>query len=99
MYSPKHYVTEDFAFMLGFMRQYNFAALITSKNEIPIATHLPFIVEENSDSVILTSHLARANPQWKNFLCSESLVVFQEPHAYISPLLYEEKISVPTWNY
>ncbi|MCA1637374.1 MAG: FMN-binding negative transcriptional regulator [Acidobacteria bacterium] len=99
MYSPKHYVTEDFAFMLGFMRQYNFAALITSKNEIPIATHLPFIVEENSDSVILTSHLARANPQWKNFLCSESLVVFQEPHAYISPLWYEEKLSVPTWNY
>jgi len=99
MYSPKHYVTEDFAFMLGFMRRYNFATLVTSKNEILIATHLPFIVEESSDSVILTSHLARANPQWKNFANAEALVIFHEPHAYISPMWYEEELSVPTWNY
>src|SRR5262249_2047596 len=29
----------------------------------------------------------------------ESLVIFQGPHAYISPALYEIPESVPTWNY
>lgn len=99
MYSPKHYITEDRAFLLEFMRRYNFATLITSKNETPFATHLPFITEENKENLILTSHLARANPQWKDFADCEALVVFSEPHAYISPVWYAEIPAVPTWNY
>jgi transcriptional regulator len=99
MYSPKHYIIEDRAFMREFMRRYSFATVITAKNEIPFVTHLPFIVEENNGNLILTSHLARANPQWKDFADREVLVVFSEPHAYISPTWYEETLSVPTWNY
>ncbi|MDQ6786756.1 MAG: FMN-binding negative transcriptional regulator [Acidobacteriota bacterium] len=99
MYSPKHYQTDDRAFILEFMRRYNFAALVSAKNEKPFATHLPFITEENEEKVILISHLARANPQWKDFADAEVLVIFQEPHAYISPIWYEETLSVPTWNY
>lgn len=99
MYSPTHYKTEDRAFLLNFMRRYNFATLITAKNDIPFATHLPFIVEEVKENLVLTSHLARANPQWKDFAGAEVLVVFSEPHAYISPTWYEETLSVPTWNY
>ena len=99
MYSPKHYITEDFRFMLDFMRRHNFATLVTAKNDFPFATHLPFIVEENNETLVLSSHLARANPQWKNFVDAETLVIFQEPHAYVSPFWYEETLSVPTWNY
>jgi transcriptional regulator len=29
----------------------------------------------------------------------ESLIIFHGPHAYISPTLYENRESVPTWNY
>ncbi len=29
----------------------------------------------------------------------EVLVIFQEPHAYISPSLYNKTLNVPTWNY
>ena len=29
----------------------------------------------------------------------EVLVIFQGPHAYISPSWYEVELSVPTWNY
>jgi transcriptional regulator len=44
--------------------------------------------------------MAKANPQWANFKNEEEiLVIFQEPHSYISPSLYENKVSVPTWNY
>jgi len=99
MYSPNHYKTEDRAFLLKFMRRYNFATLITSKNQTPSATHLPFITEVRDEKIILTSHLARANPQWKDFADRDALVVFSEPHAYISPVWYAETLSVPTWNY
>jgi transcriptional regulator len=45
-------------------------------------------------------HMARANPQWKEFFDGEEvLVVFPGPHAYISPRWYEEQERVPTWNY
>lgn len=99
MYSPKHYITEDRAFMIGFTRQYNFATFVTSVDEQLAATRLPFIIEENEETIILSSHLARANPQWKDFSKTDALVIFQEPHAYISPLWYESEESVPTWNY
>ncbi|QDV37706.1 Protease synthase and sporulation protein PAI 2 [Tautonia plasticadhaerens] len=42
--------------------------------------------------------MARANPQWRD-VRGEVLVVFNGPHAYISPAWYEEPGTVPTWNY
>lgn len=62
-----------------------------------MATPLPFVYQENSNRLI--SHLARMNPQWEQLDPSQVLVVFSGPHAYISPTWYEEKNSVPTWNY
>ncbi len=46
--------------------------------------------------------MARANPQWRTFdETKEVLVIFQGPHAYVSPSWYvdEVELSVPTWNY
>jgi transcriptional regulator len=44
--------------------------------------------------------MARANTQWRAFAAgTEALVVFQGPHAYISPSWYATELSVPTWNY
>ena len=44
--------------------------------------------------------MARANPQWHDLVSEqEVLVIFQGPHAYISPSWYEVDLSVPTWNY
>ena len=51
------------------------------------------------------AHMARANPQWKTFTNDDAaddpevLVIFQGPHAYISPSWYESTVAVPTWNY
>ena len=44
-------------------------------------------------------HMAKNNPQWKEFFDDEVLVVFSGPHAYVSPRWYEEQERVPTWNY
>ena len=81
------------------MRQFSFATIITAENSFPIATHLPFIVAVKDEHVMLTSHFAKANQQWRDIETSQVLVIFSEPHAYISPRNYEKALNVPTWNY
>jgi transcriptional regulator len=68
---------------------------------VPFASHLPFIVEPDAgENGMLIAHMARANGQWQDFaINTEVLVIFQGPHAYVSPSLYETHPSVPTWNY
>jgi transcriptional regulator len=68
-------------------------------DEVPFASHLPFLVEPDAGSNgYLWGHMARANPHWPT-LAGEVLVIFPGPHAYISPAWYEEDNTVPTWNY
>jgi transcriptional regulator len=100
MYTPKHFEEKDRAKLIEFMKEYNFAAIVNSAKKRYWATHLPFLVEETGGEIILKAHMAKANPQWANFKPDEDvLVIFQEPHAYISPKLYDNPVSVPTWNY
>nr|WP_262902615.1 FMN-binding negative transcriptional regulator [Pontibacter aydingkolensis] len=83
-----------------FMREFSFATLVTIQDNKPFATHLPFVVENRNEQLILQTHVAKQNPQWKDLKAGqEALVIFQEPHAYISPALYEKQLNVPTWNY
>ncbi len=99
MYIPKDFEQTNKAKSIAFMHAFNFALLVSVKDELPVATHLPFVIEERNDEIILVSHLSKANEQWKTFTDKEMLVVFSEPHAYISPTLYEKQQNVPTWNY
>lgn len=99
MYIPKHFKGEGREEAIAFMRRFNFASLITAVKEVPMATHLPFVIIEREGNVILQAHFAKANPQWKEIADKESLVIFSEPHAYISPSHYEKEQNVPTWNY
>jgi len=65
----------------------------------PAATHLPLVIQQVGEDVILEGHFARANPHWQSLANHKTLVVFPGPHAYVSPSLYASKQSVPTWNY
>jgi transcriptional regulator len=101
MYTPKHNKEEDTEKLYAFMRNYSFAALVTvTDGFVPRATHLPFMVEKASERITLYAHMAKANDQWRDFSEErELLVIFQEPHAYVSPRHYETPHNVPTWNY
>lgn len=99
MYIPKHFQISDEQEAIDFIKRYSFGMLITTENDLPIATHIPFTVSQRDDQLILTSHIALANPQSKTLLPNRVLCIFTEPHAYISPLHYEKELSVPTWNY
>jgi transcriptional regulator len=101
MYIPNSFRADDRAQLHALMRQYNFAILVTFHEGAPFATHLPFLLDgERGPHGTLLAHMARANPQWRDFAAgTEALVIFQGPHAYISPSWYEVHPSVPTWNY
>ena len=99
MYSPPYNRVEGRAEVLAFMRAHNFPALVTGAGTSPRASHLPVTVQEKEGRLVIDMHMARANPQWRDFSQSEVLVVFTGPHAYISPRWYEEAERVPTWNY
>ena len=100
MYIPEFNRQEDRSTILTFMRANPFAILITTADGVPFATHLPLLVDEAGDQIVVQGHMARANAHWKSMKDSEeSLVIFHGPHAYISPSLYESRKSVPTWNY
>ena len=99
MYIPKLNLMTDPQEAISFMQRYSFATLVTVHNSVPSATHLPFVVEERDGKVVLISHMAKANPQADELLNGKLLVVFTEPHAYISPKHYEHEKNVPTWNY
>lgn len=100
MYTPIHNREPDRAKIIGFMREYPFATLISTRDSKITATHLPVLVEERGDDLVLIAHLARANTQWMDFAAAnDAMMIFQEPHAFISTRHYERPLSVPTWNY
>jgi transcriptional regulator len=106
MYIPAWFRVEDLTLLHSLMEQFSFATLVTQTpagagHAAPFATHLPFVLDaERGEFGTLQAHMARANPQWQAFAAGgEALVIFQGPHAYISPSWYDKHPSVPTWNY
>jgi transcriptional regulator len=99
MYSPSYNRLEDRAELLEFMRANSFALLVTGTGGTLHASHLPLTVHERNGKICLDMHMARNNPQWREFFDDEAMVVFSGPHAYVSPRWYEEEERVPTWNY
>ncbi len=99
MYAPPCNRPEDRAELLEFMRASNFVVFVTGTGGRLHASHLPVVVEERGETIVLHLHMARANPQWQEFLDEEAMVVFAGPHAYVSPRWYEQAERVPTWNY
>ena len=99
MYSPSYNRVEDRAEILDFMRNNNFPVLVTGLGGTLHASHLPSMVHEEGDKLVIDMHMAHANQQWQEFFDEEVLVIFTGAHGYISPRWYEEKERVPTWNY
>ena len=100
MYIPEHFRVEDRAAALAFMRANPFAILVSTAGQSPFATHVPVVIREYGERLVIRGHVAKANPHWK-FLQDHStcLIIFHGPHAYVSPSNYETREAVPTWNY
>ena len=104
MYTPGFNKFDDRALLIETMRAYSFAILFGPLNESNsssphVATHLPLVVRDEGERGLLEGHFAKANTHWQALADRETLVVFPGPHSYVSPALYVEQLSVPTWNY
>jgi transcriptional regulator len=98
MYIPQHFAEHDQAEILRFIAAHAFGTLVTVDAGIPFASHIPFLLEQG-DTLTLSGHLAKANPQWQHLAANpQVLAIFQGAHAYVSPTWYEGA-GVPTWNY
>ncbi len=101
MYIPAPNKIDDHEKAFDLIDDYGFATVVTTKNGVPWASHLPVLLDRGEDGGgQLRSHMARANEQWHHFdPGKEVLCIFHGPHSYISPSWYSSKIAVPTWNY
>ena len=97
MYVPKQFRNNDASTISDFIRHHGFGILVSQSDSRMVATHIP--LELSEDETKLRGHIAKANPQWKNFQNnSEVMVIFPGPHAYVSSSWYDHE-NVPTWNY
>ena len=99
MYSPDYNHLDNRPELLAFLRANNFPILVTGTGGVLHASHLPVTIHEQGANIVIDMHMAKSNPQWKEFFDDEVLVIFSGPHAYISPRWYEAQERVPTWNY
>lgn len=106
MYIPEPFALTDRDEILAVMRNHAFAVLVSTVDGAPPqATHLPFLFDAaTGPNGTLVAHMARANPHWRDLARlqsdgGEALVIFQGPHAYVSPRWYGAGAAVPTWNY
>lgn len=101
MYTPLCFKAEDRELIQSVVEQNPFATVVTAAEDGLKASHLPCLYDrDRGENGVLISHMAKANRHWKVFEGSaETLIIFQGPHAYVSPTWYIEQFSVPTWNY
>jgi len=100
MYIPSHFKNDDAAEVRDFLTKNSFGILISQADARLWATHIPLELDKNENGQdILTGHISKGNPQWKNFADNSGvLAIFPGPHSYISSSWYDHE-NVPTWNY
>ena len=105
MYQPPHFREDRLEVMHDLIKANPFATLVSTQAGSLAADHIPLNLHpELSANGTLRGHIAKANPLWKKTDAPfEVLVIFQGPHAYITPSWYPSKQEhgrvVPTWNY
>jgi transcriptional regulator len=104
VYIPEHFCVRDHADATNFMRANPFAILVSSTGDQPgdgpFATHLPVVIRETGEQLVIRGHVAKANPHGR-YLEQQPhcLVIFHGPHAFVATTNYTTRETVPTWNY
>jgi transcriptional regulator len=104
MYQPPHHREDRLEIQHKLIRAHPFGTLVTLGPDGLTANAIPFVLEAREPFGLLKGHVARANPQWRDFHAdTEALVIFQGIESYITPSWYATKREtgkvVPTWNY
>lgn len=101
MYHLKHFKAESDQEVLAFMKAHPFITLCgVDDNNMPVATHLPVLLEEREGEVFLLVHAMRKQDHTIAFTQNPNvLAIFSGEHAYISASWYNNTQVASTWNY
>lgn len=104
MYRRKEFRIEDKNAVIEAAKTIRFGALVIFSEGKFFSSHLPLLIREEKEQIILEGHVSRANELWKQANRENpAMAIFQGEHAYIHPGWYETKKTsgkvVPTWNY
>jgi transcriptional regulator len=79
--------------VIAFMRANPFALICGSdENGIPVATQVPFLLEQRGDTLFLQGHFMKKQDHTNAFYQNpNALVVFSGAHSYVSASWYENK--------
>lgn len=102
MYLPPHFAEPRVEELHRIVREHPLGLLVTHSAGVLDANHIPFLLD--AESGVLTAHVARANPVWREVRDGDAvMVVFRGVEGYVSPNWYPGKQAthrrVPTWNY
>lgn len=101
MFTPDLYRETDLPTLHDLIEAYPFAIMISTRDGAVSPSHLPFVLDRTAGpNGTLYAHMSRANPHGSLIGAgTPALVIFQGPHAYISPNWYGPGDAVPTWDY
>jgi transcriptional regulator len=84
----------DVATARSIARAHPFATIVTADLR---ATHMPCLVDEEADGLVIVGHVACADPA-SAALDQPVLLIFHGPHGYVSASWYGSD-TIPTWNH
>jgi len=98
MYRLSKYQKDNPEFIFSFIQNHPFATFILKGEEL-LATHIPVLIEGDSNFWKLYAHIANHNEQLQYLKDgAEALIVFHGANAYVSSSWYKEK-DISTWDY
>jgi transcriptional regulator len=99
MYLRPAFAVADLDRIEALIRANPFGVLVTTRDGVPEASHIPFTVERTGETLTVYGHFAKPNPQCAAIGAGPALAIFSGPHAYIAPGWYAAQPSVPTWDF
>ena len=94
MHIQEAFRIDDVATARSIAHDHPFATLVTADLR---ATHMPCLVDEPADELVVVGHVACADPA-SEALDRPVLLMFHGPHGYVSASWYESD-TIPTWNH
>lgn len=99
MYTPPEFSITDENIIDEFLWNNAFGILTAPDTTgIPIASHLPFVMEKVNETRFFYTHVANGNGLSELKNGDTVLMIFTGEHGYISSSWYAS-VNVPTWNY
>ena len=90
------YRSDDNAADAALVGQIGFGMIFAATPDGPRVAHTPLLMTEGG---AVQFHLARSNALARHLDGATALIVVNGPDAYVSPRWYDDRNTVPTWDY